>query len=80
MPGMITMSPKNDIIWMTMRRMRTPLIVLMLVYFFSVLALMSVPGVDDAGNRFHMSALDAAYFMAILQTRDSTNPIYSTYL
>lgn len=65
---MINRSPKNDIIWMTMRRMRTPLIVLMLVYFFSVLALMSVPGMDDAGNRFHMNALDAAYFMAILQT------------
>jgi len=51
-----------------MRRMRTPLIVLMLVYFFSVLALMSVPGIDDAGIPFHMSALDAAYFMVILQT------------
>ena len=51
-----------------MRRMRSPLIILMLVYFFSVLALVSVPGLDDAGNPYHMSALDAAYFIAILQT------------
>jgi len=51
-----------------MQRMRTPLIVLILVYFFSVLALISVPGVDSAGDLYHMSALDAAYFMAILQT------------
>jgi voltage-gated potassium channel len=53
---------------MTMRRMRTPLIVLILVYFFSTLAMISVPGMDPEGNRFHMSFLDAAYFMAILQT------------
>ncbi|MBT8074006.1 MAG: potassium channel protein [Xanthomonadales bacterium] len=51
-----------------MRRMRSPLIILMLVYFFSVLALVSVPGVDDSGQPFHMSALDAAYFIAIMQT------------
>ncbi|GMR15650.1 MAG: hypothetical protein BMS9Abin30_1287 [Gammaproteobacteria bacterium] len=51
-----------------MRRMRTPLITLILVYFFSTLAMIAVPGVDDAGKPFHMSFLDAAYFMAILQT------------
>lgn len=59
---------KNDIVWMTMRRMRTPLIILILIYFFSTLALISVPGVDNDGNRYYMSFLDAAYFMAILQT------------
>jgi len=51
-----------------MRRMRTPLIILILVYFFSIVALISVPGIDDAGNAYRMSFLDAAYFMAILQT------------
>ena len=51
-----------------MRRMRTPLIILILVYFFSVVAMTLVPGVDAEGNSFHMSLLDAAYFMAILQT------------
>ena len=51
-----------------MRRMRTPLIVLILIYFFSIIAMMTIPGVDDAGNSYRMSFLDAAYFMAILQT------------
>jgi len=51
-----------------MRRMRSPLIILILVYFFSTIALISVPGIDDAGKPYHMSLLDAAYFMAILQT------------
>jgi len=53
---------------MTMRRMRTPLIILILVYFFSIMAMIAVPGVDAEGRPFHMSFLDAAYFMAILQT------------
>lgn len=51
-----------------MRRMRTPLIILILVYFFSVLAMMAVPGMDPEGRPFHMGFLDASYFMAILQT------------
>ena len=51
-----------------MRRMRTPLIILILVYFFSILAMISVPGVDDTGKPYTMSFMDAAYFMAILQT------------
>jgi len=53
---------------MTMRRMRTPIIVLILVYFFSIIAMISVPGMDADGNPYYMSFLDAAYFMAILQT------------
>ena len=51
-----------------MRRMRTPLIVMLLVYFFSVMAMIAMPGVDPDGQEFHMSFLDAAYFVAILQT------------
>jgi len=53
---------------MTMRRMRSPLIILILVYFFSTLALIAIPGIDAAGKPYRMSFLDAAYFMAILQT------------
>jgi len=51
-----------------MRRMRTPLIILILVYFMSVMAMVAMPGIDENGKPFHMSFLDAAYFMAILQT------------
>ena len=61
-------APKSDFVWMTMRRMRTPIITLILVYFFSTLAMISVAGMDDAGNPYYMSFLDAAYFIAIMQT------------
>ena len=51
-----------------MRRMRSPLIILILVYFFSTFALVALPGIDAADKPYRMSFLDAAYFMAILQT------------
>jgi len=58
----------NDIVWLTMRRMRTPLIVLILVYFSSVFIIASVPGVDADGAIVRMNYLDAAYFVAIMAT------------
>ena len=58
----------NDIVWLTMRRMRTPLILLILIYFLSVFVMVSVPGMDAAGNKVQLSYLDAAYFIAIMAT------------
>jgi Trk K+ transport system NAD-binding subunit len=58
----------NDIVWLTMRRMRTPLILLILIYFMSVFAMVTVPGADEAGNVVRMNFLDAAYFVAIMAT------------
>ena len=58
----------NDIVWLTMRRMRTPLIALILVYSLSVLGLVMIPGEDPSGRAFHMDYLNAAYFIAIMAT------------
>jgi voltage-gated potassium channel len=58
----------NDIVWLTMRRMRTPLIALILVYTLSVLGLVMIPGEDASGRVFHMDYLHAAYFIAIMAT------------
>jgi len=58
----------NDIVWLTMRRMRTPLIVLILVYSLSVLGLVMIPGVDASGREIQIDYLHAAYFIAIMAT------------
>jgi len=58
----------NDIVWLTMRRMRTPLILLILVYSLSVLGMLFIPGQDAAGNPVHVTFLDAIYFVAIMAT------------
>ncbi len=58
----------NDIIWLTIKRLRVPLIIMVLVYFLSVVGMVLVPGLDDQGREYHLSYLDAAYFVAILAT------------
>ncbi len=58
----------NNIIWLTMRRMRTPLIVMILVYSLSVFGMVLIPGQDEAGRAVHVSFLDATYFIASMAT------------
>lgn len=55
-------------ILLVMRRMRLPLITLILIFTVSVLGLTMIPGIDDAGNPHWMSAFDAFYFMAYTAT------------
>jgi voltage-gated potassium channel len=58
----------NDIVWLTMRRMRTPLILLILVYSLSVFGMVMIPGQDALGNPVAVGYLDAVYFIAVLAT------------
>ncbi|NND44918.1 MAG: potassium channel protein [Xanthomonadales bacterium] len=58
----------NDIVWLTMRRMRTPLILLILVYSLSVFVMVMVPTVNPDGELVDVGYLDAAYFVAIMAT------------
>ncbi len=65
---METSTGMNDIVWLTMRRMRTPLMLIILVYFGSVMGMVIIPGQDAQGNPVQVSFLDAAYFVAIMAT------------
>lgn len=58
----------NDIIWLTMRRLRLPLIVLVIIFFLSVIGMVLIPGVDSNGNPVRLSYLEAAYFVAYTAT------------
>ena len=58
----------NEIIWLIMRRMRTPLVLLIITLSLSVLGLVLVPGLDDQGQPYYMSFLDAIYFVAFMST------------
>jgi voltage-gated potassium channel len=58
----------NDIVWLTMRRMRTPLIALIVIYSASVIGMVLIPGEDAAGNPIRVGFLDAAYYVAIMAT------------
>jgi voltage-gated potassium channel len=58
----------DNIVWLTMRRMRTPLILMILVYSLSVFGMVLIPGQDETGRMVQVSYLDAAYFIAIMAT------------
>jgi voltage-gated potassium channel len=58
----------DNIIWLTMRRMRTPLIALILVYSLSVFGMVLIPGQDEAGRAIQVNFLNASYFIAVMAT------------
>lgn len=58
----------TDALFLALRRLRTPLIVVVLVFTVSVAGLAAIPGVDDKGEPFRMSVFDAFYFMAYTAT------------
>ncbi|MCC7039858.1 MAG: NAD-binding protein [Burkholderiales bacterium] len=55
-------------IFLVLRRLRPPLIALILIYAIAVLGLTLVPGVDDQGRPWKMSFFHAFYFMTYTAT------------
>lgn len=60
--------PATDAVFLMLRRMRAPMIGVVVVFTIAVAGLCLIPGVDDAGNRYHMSVFDAFYLMAYTAT------------
>ena len=55
-------------IFLIMRRMRAPLIILIVIFSISVVGLALIPGVDPDGEPARMSLFDAFYFMSYTAT------------
>jgi Trk K+ transport system NAD-binding subunit len=53
-----------NVIFILLRRMRAPIIVLILVYSISILGLVIIPGVDDHGRPWHMGFFHAFYVIS----------------
>ena len=58
----------SSTIFMIMRRMRTPLISLIVIFFISVIGLTLIPGVDPEGRTAYISLFNAFYFMSYTAT------------
>jgi Trk K+ transport system NAD-binding subunit len=56
----------QNVIYLLLRRMRLPLIVVIATYSISVLGLVLIPGVDDQGNAWRMGFFHAIYFVSFL--------------
>ena len=56
----------DNILFIVMRRMRAPLILLISAYSIAILGLVLIPGKDAAGNVWHMDFLHAFYFVSFM--------------
>ena len=61
-------SKASATIFLILRRMRAPLIVLIVIFSVSVLGLTLIPGVDDEGRPWEMGFFDAFYVMSYTAT------------
>jgi len=58
------MENRNRTVFLILRRMRTPLLILIVAYAVSVLGLVLMPGVDAAGNPYRLDFLHAFYVVS----------------
>ena len=56
----------NHILVMAIRRLRKPLITLIVVYALSILGLVLIPGMDDQGQPWRMDFFHAFYFVSFM--------------
>ena len=62
------MDSNSNILWIIIRRIRTPLIVIIVTFSISILGMVLIPGVDNNGNPYQMSFFDAIYFVTYMAT------------
>ena len=58
----------HNIVYILLRRVHIPLIVLVCVYAVSILGFVLIPGMDDKGNPWHMDFFHAFYFVSYMGT------------
>ena len=58
----------ENIVFLIFRRMRQPLLTLLVVYAVAILGLVLIPGQDADGNLWHMSIFHAFYFVSFMAT------------
>ena len=58
----------NNIIFIFFRRMRLPLLSIVVIFSITVLGLTLIPGQDDNGNVWYMSYFHAFYFVSYMST------------
>ena len=61
-------SSASSTIFLVMRRMRAPLITLIVIFFISVVGLSLIPGVDDTGRPARISLFESFYFWSYTAT------------
>lgn len=56
----------NNVFYILMRRLRMPLITLIVIYSVSVIGFVLIPGIDDQGQEYRMDFFHAFYFVSFM--------------
>lgn len=56
----------EQIIWIVLKRLRTPFLVLIVTFAVTIIGLVFIPGMDDNGHEYHMTFFDAFYFVSYM--------------
>ncbi len=56
----------EQIIWIILKRLRTPFLVIIVTFAISILGLVLIPGTDGNGNPYQMTFFDAFYFVTYM--------------
>ena len=56
----------EQIIWIVLKRLRTPFIVIVITFAITILGLVLIPGTDNNGQPYQMTFFDAFYFVSYM--------------
>ncbi|WP_457594494.1 potassium channel family protein, partial [Hydrogenimonas sp.] len=59
---------RNNSLYLIIKRMRTPMYVLIVTFSISILGMVLIPGMDSEGNPYHLTFFDAFYFVSYMAT------------
>jgi len=56
----------NLFIWIIIRRLRFPILIIIITFSIAILGMVLIPGMDDQGKVYHLSIFDAFYFVSYM--------------
>ncbi len=69
----------NSVFFITIRRLRAPLILIILVFALSTVGLTLIPGIDAEGKPWHMTLFEAFYFVTYTATTIGFGELPNTF-
>ncbi len=58
----------NQVVWIVLKKLRTPFLVILITFSISIIGLMLIPTVDNNGHIYHLNFFDAFYFVSYMAT------------
>jgi voltage-gated potassium channel len=58
----------NQVIWIVLKKLRIPFLVLLVTFSISIIGLMLIPTIDNNGHIYHLNFFDAFYFVSYMAT------------